>query len=82
MSKRKRPKKDKGSAVGIDMESYPNAIVVSKPNGDVMFFPPRNDVVVKAKSEHGHYDERGNLTVTPLEIRPQPGYNSKEFGLD
>lgn len=82
MRRRKRPRNDKGSAVGIDMESYPNAIVVSKPSGDVMFFPSRNDVVVKAKSEHGHYCEKGNLTVTPLEIRPQPGYNPKEIGLD
>ena len=40
MRKRKRPRNDKGSAVGIDKESYPNAIVVSKPKGDVMFFPP------------------------------------------
>lgn len=82
MSKRKRPRNDKGSAVGIDMESYPNAIVVSKPNGDVMFFPPRNNVVVEERSEHGHYDEKGNLIVTPLETRPQSGYNSKELGLD
>ena len=82
MRKRKRPRNDKGSAVGIDMESYSNAIVVSKPSGKVLFFPPRKDIVVGARSEHGHYDERGNLTVTPLEIRPQSGYNPKELGLD
>lgn len=81
MRKRKRPRNNIDS-VGIDMESYPNAVVVSKPNGDVMFFPPRNNVVVVARSEHGHYGEKGNLIVTPLETRPQPGYNPKELGLD
>lgn len=80
MRRRKRPRNDKG--LGIDMESYPNAIVVSKPNGDVMFFPSRNNVVVKVRSEHGHYGEKGNLIVTPLETSPQPGYNPKELGLD
>lgn len=40
MRKRKRPRNNIDS-VGVDMESYPNAIVVSKPNGDVMFFPSK-----------------------------------------
>lgn len=59
--------------VAIDMESYPNVIEASKPSEGVLFLPRREDVVVKARSEHGHYDEYGNLTVAPLEIRPQKG---------
>lgn len=54
----------------------------SKPSEKVLFLPRREVIVVKAKSEHGHYDEEGNLTVTPLEVRTQPGYNPKELGLD
>ena len=48
-------------------------MVASKPSEKVLFLPRREDVVVKARSEHGHYDEYGNLIVTPLEIRPQNG---------
>lgn len=59
--------------VAIDMESYPNVIETSEPNEGVLFLPRREVVVVKARSEHGHYDEFGNLTVTPLETRPQKG---------
>ena len=73
MKKRKSPRNTKGDVVAIDMESYPNVIVASKPSGEVLFLPRREVVVVEARSEHGHYDEYGNLTVTPLETRPQKG---------
>lgn len=57
-------------------------MVASKPSEKVLFLPRKENVVVKARSEHGQYGEKGNLIVTPLETRPLPGYNPKELGLD
>lgn len=68
--------------VYFDIETAPSAIVVSTPTGEYKYSPEKSVVVIEARSEHGHYDEEGNLTVTPLEVRTQPGYNPKEFGLD
>lgn len=68
--------------VYFDIETAPCAIVVSTPTGEYKYSPEKSVVMVEARSEHGHYDEEGNLTVTPLEVRTQPGYNPKELGLD
>lgn len=70
-----------GDYVGIDIESVPNTIVVSKPNEELVYLPIRNDVTITAQSVHGHYDEDGTYTETPLETRPQEGYNPEELGL-
>lgn len=67
--------------VGIDIESVPNTIVVSKQDGSILHFPVKNTTVVTAKSRHGHYAEDGTYTEVPLEVRPQEGYNPKELGL-
>lgn len=67
--------------VGIDIESVPNTIVVSKQNGSNLHFPIRNTTVVTAESLQGHYAEDGTYTKVPLEVRPQKGYNPKELGL-
>ena len=67
--------------VGIDIESVPNTIVVSKQEGSILHFPVKNTTVVTAKSHHGHYAEDGTYTEVPLEVRPQKGYNPKELGL-
>lgn len=37
MNKRKRPRNSKGKQLSIDMESYPNAVVVSTSSGKVLF---------------------------------------------
>lgn len=70
-----------GDYVGIDIESVPNTIVVSKPNEELVYLPIRNDVTITAQSVHGHYDEDGTYTETPLETRQQKGYNPEELGL-
>ena len=67
--------------VGIDIESVPNTIVVSKQDGSILHFPVKNTTVVTAKSRNGHYAEDGTYTKVPLEVRPQKGYNPKELGL-
>lgn len=67
--------------VGIDIESVPNTIVVSKQDGSILHFPVKNTTVVTAESRHGHYAEDGTYTEVPLEVRHQEGYNHKELGL-
>lgn len=54
--------------VGIDIESVPNTLVVSKQGGSILHFPVKNTTVVTAESRHGHYAE------LPIETRPQSGY--------
>ena len=54
--------------VGIDIESVPNTLVVSKLGGSILHFPVKNTTVVTAESRHGHYAE------LPIETRPQSGY--------
>lgn len=67
--------------VGIDIESVPNTIVVSKKDGSILHFPVKNTTVVTAESRHGHYAEDGTYTVVPIETHSQEGYNPKELGL-
>lgn len=67
--------------VGIDIESVPNTIVVSKKDGSILHFPVKNTTVVTAESRLSHYAEDGTYTEVPLEVRPQKGYNPKELGL-
>ena len=67
--------------VGIDIESVPNTVVVSKQDGSILHFPVKNTTVVTAESLQGHYDEDDTYTEVPLEVRPQEGYNPKELGL-
>lgn len=67
--------------VGIDTETFGNTIAVTKPSGEVLHFPTTPVVTVTPSSVHSHYDADGNLTVIPLETRPQTGYNPQELGL-
>ena len=67
--------------VGIDIESVPNTIVVSKKDESILHFPVKNTTVVTAESRHGHYAEDGTYTELPIETRLQEGYNPKELGL-
>jgi hypothetical protein len=67
--------------VGIDIESVPNTIVVSKQDGSILHFPVKNTTVVKAESRHGHYAADGTYTELPIETHPQEGYNPKDLGL-
>lgn len=74
-------------SVGVDTETFQNSVYISGRGGSgIVQFPkvhiPKTPThIVQASSVHGHYDEQGNLIVTPLEVRPQVGYNPKELGL-
>ena len=73
--------------VGVDTETFQNSVYFSGRGGSGIVQFPKVQVpktqshIVQASSVHGHYDEQGNLIVTPLEVRPQEGYNPKELGL-
>jgi len=73
--------KSEEGLVAYDIESVPNNIVVSKPDGSILHLPINKTTVVEARSVHGHYDEDGTYTEVPLEVRHQEGYNPKELGL-
>ena len=66
--------------VAIDTETVGNSFEARSLDGKHTFLS-NNVVTVTAESRHGHYDENGNLTITPLETRSQVGYNPKELGL-
>ena len=67
MRRRKRPRNDKGSAVGVDIETFANTYVVTRPNGKVRDCPQSRVVTVTLGSKHGQYNTNGNVTATPLE---------------
>lgn len=73
--------KSEEGLVAYDIESVPNNIVVSKPDGSILHLPINKTTVAEARSVHGHYAEDGTYTKVPLEVRPQEGYNPKELGL-
>lgn len=73
--------------VGVDTETFQNSVYISGRGGSGIVQFPKVHVpktpshIVQASSVHGHYDDQGNLIVTPLEVRPQEGYKPKELGL-
>ena len=66
MRKRKRPKNNIDS-VGVDLETFANTYVVTKPNGKVRSCPQSRVVTVTPGSKHGRYNTNGNVTAIPLE---------------
>lgn len=66
MRKRKRPKNNIDS-VGVDLETFANTFVVTKPNGKVRDYPQSRVVTVTPGSKHGRYNTNQNVTATPLE---------------
>ena len=60
--------------VGIDIESVPNNVVVSKQDGSILHFPVKNTTVVTSESRHGHCAEDGTYTELPIETSPQVVY--------
>ena len=67
MRKRKRPRNDKGSAVGIDMETFANTYVITRPNGKVRDCPQSRVVTFTPGFKYDRYNTNGNVTATPLE---------------
>lgn len=66
MRKTKRPKNNIDS-VGVDLETFANTYVVTRPNGKVRDCPQSRVVTVTPGSKHGRYNTNGNVTATPLE---------------
>lgn len=66
MRKRKRPKNNIDS-VGVDLETFANTYVVTRPNGKVRDCPQSRVVTVTPGSKHGRYNTNGNVTATPIE---------------
>lgn len=66
--------KSEEGLVAYDIESVPNNIVVSKPDGSILHLPINKTTFVEARSVHGHYADDGTYTEVPLEVRPQMGY--------
>lgn len=66
MRKRKRPKNNIDS-VGVDLETFANTFVVTKPNGKVQDYPQSRVVTRTPGSRHGRYNTNGNVTATPIE---------------
>lgn len=66
MRKRKRPKNNIDS-VGVDLETFANTFVVTKPNCKVRDYPQSRVVTLTPGSKHGRYNTNGNVTATPLE---------------
>jgi hypothetical protein len=66
MRKRKRPRNNIDS-VGVDLETFANTYVVTRPNGKVRDCPQSRVVTVTPGSKHGQYNTNGNVTATPLE---------------
>lgn len=67
MRKRKRPRNDKGSAVGVDLETFANTYVITRPNGKVRNCPQSRVVTLTPGFEHGRYSSKGDVAITPLE---------------
>lgn len=66
MRKRKRPKNNIDS-VGVDLETFANTYVITKPNGKVRDCPQSRVVTVTPGPKHGRYNTNGNVTATPIE---------------
>lgn len=66
MRKRKRPRNNIDS-VGVDLETFANIFVVTKPNGKVRDYPQSRVVTLTPGSKRGRYNTNGNVTATPLE---------------
>ena len=66
MRKRKRPRNNIDS-VGVDIETFANTYVVTRPNGKVRDCPQSRVVTVTPGSKHGRYYTNGNVTATSLE---------------
>lgn len=66
MRKRKRPKNNIDT-VGVDIETFANTYVVTRPNGKVRDCPQSKVVTVTPRSEYDRYNTNENVTATPLE---------------
>ena len=66
MRKRKRPKNNIDS-VGVDLETFANTYVITRPNGKVRDYPQSRVVTLTPGYNHGRYNTNGNVTVAPLE---------------
>lgn len=66
MRKRKRPRNNIDS-VGVDLETFANTYVVTKPNGKVRNCPQSRVVTVTPGFEHGRYSSKGDVAISPLE---------------
>ena len=66
MSKRTRPKNNIDSK-GVDLETFANTYVVTRPNGKVRDCPQSRVVTVTPGFEHGCYSSKGNVAITPIE---------------
>lgn len=66
MSKRTRPINNIDS-VGVDLETFANTYVVTKPNGKVRNCPQSRVVTVTPGSKHSRYNTNGNVNATPIE---------------
>lgn len=71
MSKRKRPRNNIDS-VGVDLETFANTYVVTRPNGKVRDCPQSRVATVTPGSKHGRYNTNQNVTATPLETDLNP----------
>ena len=67
--------------VGIDTETFGNEVAVYSPLTGKVRLSSNKVATVTPESQHGYYDEDGTYTETPLETRPQEGYNPEELGL-
>lgn len=66
MRKRKRPRNNIDS-VGVDIETFANTFVVTKPNGKVWDCPQSRVVTVTPGSKYCRYNTNENVTATPIE---------------
>lgn len=66
MRKRKRSRNNIDS-VGVDLETFANTYVVTRPNGKVRDCPQSRVVTVTPGSKYGRYNTNGNVTAAPLE---------------
>lgn len=66
MRKRKRPKNNIDSK-GVDLETFANTYVITRPNGKVRDCPQSRVVTLTPGSKHGRYNTNGNVTAIPLE---------------
>lgn len=66
MRKRKRPRNNIDS-VGVDLETFANTYVITRPNGKVRNCLQSRVVTLTPGSKHGRYNTNGNVTATPIE---------------
>lgn len=66
MSKRTRPKNNIDS-VGVDLETFTNTYVITRPNGKVRNCPQSRVVTFTPGSKYDRYNTNENVTATPLE---------------